>query len=363
MNLGDAINNDLSFDLTRITNDFDFIPLDDSRPESRVGRITTMRESDDRFYGLDGGGTPVKVFDRSGRFISTVGSIGRGPGELPRIGGMAVNDRGVWLLGGRIVIALDTSGRAVDRNDSLSAARIDFFDGRLVASQGRSATVPGGRRTLLELFSSDLRPVGSVLGADLGSIDVLAISGSVVYPSQSIMFGNGNALFIKETLSDTVFVYKPGTAGATLEPSYLLDMGRYYIPLESYGAKPAVPWSGPWHSIVDIFDCGRWLLARLESFDGEAFSTCYILFDRNEGVSNGSVAGVSVTGPDGEKGLFVDGIAFTPMYVRDNRLVGYMQALDIVDNAAGINNPDLAALAATLKEDDNPVIVVASLKK
>jgi hypothetical protein len=271
----------------------------------------------------------------------------------------------VWLLGGRIVIALDTSGRVVDRNDSLpTAAQIDFFDGRLVVSQGRSASVSGGRRTLLELFSSDLRPVGSVMGADVGSIDILAISGSVVYPSPNIMFGNGDALFIKETLSDTVFVYKPGTTGATLEPSYLLDMGRYYIPSESYGAEPAVPWNGPWHSIVDIFDFGRWLFARLESFDGEAFSAGYILFDRNEGVSNGSVAGVSVTGPDGEKGVFVDGIAFTPMYVREGRLAGYMNALDIVDgrDAGVITNTDLAALASTLEEDSNPVIVIATLE-
>ncbi len=92
------------------------------------------------------------------------------------------------------------------------------------------------------------------------------------------------------------------------------------------------------------------------SFPGLARS--YLVFDRREGFG-----GFSAVGPDGGAGLFVGGLAFTPMYIRDNRLVGYMQALDIVDNADAITNPDLKALAATLREDSNPVIVVATLKK
>jgi hypothetical protein len=40
-----------------------------------------------------------------------------------------------------------------------------------------------------------------------------------------------------------------------------------------------------------------------------------------------------------------------------------MQAIDIVDNAEQITDPDLKALAATLTENDNPVIVVVKLKK
>jgi hypothetical protein len=73
--------------------------------------------------------------------------------------------------------------------------------------------------------------------------------------------------------------------------------------------------------------------------------------------------GFSATGgPDGKPGLFIDGVKLTPMYVRDNRLVGVMQALDIVDGAGRITRPDLKELAAGLREDNNPVIVVATLK-
>jgi hypothetical protein len=40
-----------------------------------------------------------------------------------------------------------------------------------------------------------------------------------------------------------------------------------------------------------------------------------------------------------------------------------MQAIDIADNANSITNPDLKILATALKEDSNPLIVVATLKK
>jgi hypothetical protein len=82
-----------------------------------------------------------------------------------------------------------------------------------------------------------------------------------------------------------------------------------------------------------------------------------LLFDRKE-----DYAGLSALGPEGNEGLFLDGIQFTPMYIRDNQLVGYMQAFDIVDNVEHITDPDLKALAATLPENDNPVIVVVKLK-
>jgi hypothetical protein len=82
------------------------------------------------------------------------------------------------------------------------------------------------------------------------------------------------------------------------------------------------------------------------------------LFDRRE-----DYAGFTTLGPDGSEGLFLDGVRFQPAYIRDNQLVGYMSALDIVDNAESITNPDLKALAATLKEDNNPVIITAKLKK
>ncbi len=91
---------------------------------------------------------------------------------------------------------------------------------------------------------------------------------------------------------------------------------------------------------------------------GEFTTVAHIILDKRD-----PSGGFAAVGPDGKPGLFLDGIAFSPQYIRDNRLVGYIRALDIADNRDAITNPKLKALAATLKEDSNPVIVVARLNK
>ncbi len=105
-----------------------------------------------------------------------------------------------------------------------------------------------------------------------------------------------------------------------------------------------------------MWDADRYLIVETDGWFSRLGDI--LVIDKREPLNN-----FSAIGPDGKPGLFLGGVKFTPSYIRDNRLVGYMQALDIVDNAATITNSDLKALAATLKEDSNPVIVIATLKR
>jgi hypothetical protein len=136
----------------------------------------------------------------------------------------------------------------------------------------------------------------------------------------------------------------------------LLDLGKYAVPVDAFGMEPTVK-ADDKYTAQYLFEGDNYLLvtARPAMMGG----TAHLVIDRDD-----PAAGISATGgPEGKPGLFTSGVKFTPMYIHDNRLVGYMQALDIVDNTDAITNPDLKALAATLKEDSNPVIVVAKLKK
>jgi hypothetical protein len=363
-----AIDNSRTFDLGEIAQEIEFIPLDNSDQESLLGEYLRIQESENRFYVYDSNRQPLKVFDKTGKFLSTRGLIGRGPHELPSISGFAVDYRrdGVYIKGGTSVIAYDVEGRRFARNDSIAdknlfaVGKIIRHNDNLIVLAGSSfgKSEPGSPKTLLELFSSDLRREGSIDVIDKGSTESLYLPAGAatieIYPESGIVFDNGNSLFVKETLSDTVFRYENDR---TLSPVYRLDLGRYYIPAEAFGPDPGGRWNDIYHSITDMYDGERYTVARITSFSGESFSTGYLVLDKDNPSD-----GFTATGPDGRKGIFMDGTAFAPMYVRDNRLVGYMQALDIVDNAASITNPKLKALAATLKEDSNPVVVVATLK-
>ncbi len=169
-----------------------------------------------------------------------------------------------------------------------------------------------------------------------------------------IISNNGETLLVKEGRSDTVFYYTGGQR--TLQPAFYLDLGKKAISDEIFNGAQGLDIEEGHHAVINIIEGREYVFVTTGEIGKR--DLCYLIFDKRNPSD-----GFTATGPDGKRGLFIGGISFKPMYIRDNRLVGYMQALDIVDNAAGITDPKLKALAATLREDSNPVIVVAKLKQ
>jgi hypothetical protein len=346
-----AIGNEKAFDLSELSDNMNFIALDDS---VLIGNILRMNESHNRFYILDDFRNPVRVFDKTGKFTGMRGRVGRGQNELLFIGEIAVDwDKdNLYLKGGERIVAFDGEGNQFARRDSVAGGRdIAFtYDQLVLHKYLRENTAIGEKTPIIEAFSYDLNDQSSVDICFKGAADVLVLPGGMVlYSSSGIMFDNGDEVFVKETLSDTVFVYS-STQG--LAATYRLDMGRHAIPAKAYGADATVSWNDPVYFFGNIWDGQRFIISRMSRFWNDENTPSYVVFDKT-GVSGGFMA----------NNLLLDGIEFTPCYIRDNQLVGYMQAINIVDNAAAITNPDLKTLAATLREDSNPVIVVATLKK
>ena len=176
----------------------------------------------------------------------------------------------------------------------------------------------------------------------------------MVFFINRIMSDNGSSILVKEPLNDTVFHYMNNRV---LKPAYRLDFGSHTVPAGVLGTNPTVQWSNQFRPLRNIWEGDRYILATTVNYGIDTSTAARIVLDKHN-----PSGGLTALGPDGKPGLFHDGVKFTPCYIRDNRLVGYMQAIDIVDTAAAITNPDLKAIAATLKEDSNPVIVIAKLK-
>ena len=249
LDLEAAIDNPKTFDLGDIAERIDFIPLYDSNHEGLVSEIQRIDGSKGRFYVQDNGReSPIKIFDRTGRFLTTEGRYGRGPGEYTRISYFAADHdtdnpyMAVTGLDGSIV-AYDPSGRELARLDSVMAAQMVIHDGSLVLSR-----------------------------------------------------------------------------------NFIIDSGDYTIPAGALGLDPSVD-LGNSYAIHNVFGSEGFLFVVAYGYRDNL--TARLIFDRKEDLS-----GFSTIGPDGKPGLFIDGVKFTPAYLRDNRLVGYLQALDIVDNRA-----------------------------
>ncbi len=373
LDLEAAIDNPRPFDLAEIATEIEFIPLDDSQQEGLVGEINTIAGSKNRFFVRDNGReSPIKIFDRTGRLLRTEGRFGRGPGEYTDIANFAVDPETETLYmgvrgGDASLVAYDSSGRELARSDSLMSGNMVFHDGKLLMLRNAMIRVEGApqptgeMKPFLDICSStDLEPEATIDAPDWGLSFIMQVSGNMVNVMMgpgALLASDGRSALVKEALSDTLKRYRNGG----LEPAFVLDPGGYAIPDGALGMNPSTE-LGNSYAVRGVMGGEGYLFVEAHGYRDEV--TTRLVFDLDD--PGDPSAPFSATGPDGRRGLFLDGIAFRPMYVRDGRLVGFMQAFDIADAAQGgatFTNPDLAALATTIKEDSNPVIVVATLRK
>ena len=372
LDAGAALDNPRTFDLGEIVQQIEFIPLQSDGPESLVGgRISHLTESKNVWYVAEMGKS-VKLFDKTGRFIGKRGIIGRGPDEFLGITN-AVADwetDNLYLQGGAVshnwIFAYDPAGKIFARADTVSASlggMMAFNEGHLVLWKRRSpfqpVSEPDAKESVLEIWNSGLESAGKVYASDREVIPDVFLPRSFLSLQEGFISDNGRFLFVYETLADTIFRY----GNKTLSPAYIVAMGNHTPSDNAFGKSPAVRWSKNFRLVSSMMEGDRFVFVGTKSFDGYEPGGITIIEDLLIFDKRDSSGGFSAVGPDGKPDLRFDGVRFFPCYVRDNRLVGYMQAFDIVDNAAAISNPDLKALAATLKEDDNPVVMAAKLKE
>jgi hypothetical protein len=362
LDLETAIETPRTFDFSEIADKIEFIPLDDSVKESLIGPRMKIVESKTGFY-VNEMDVPVKYFDKTGKFISTRASIGRGPNEVLSIIDIAVNydtdDLYVSSPMDNVSVLYNDAGIIATRNDSIQSMSVVWHGGKFVSFKNRHylfddnshISEPGKMNVMFEVFSPDLVREGTIERLDLGANMIEMITGLPVW-REALLADNGRDLFVKDIISDTLFIYKNNM---TLEPASILDFGKYTIPIEVLGPKPTMPWSDNFHMPYGLLCSDKYTI--VATFGGTPSQKTLIVDNADP------KGGFYSTEADGEAGLFIGGIKFAPQYIRDNRLVGYMQAIDIVDNADAITNPDLKALAATLREDSNPVLVIATLKE
>jgi hypothetical protein len=350
LDLEAAIDNPRVFDFAEIVRDIQFIPLDESVPVGEIGNRAGLQPAGNGFYIADAGSSsPVQQFDADGKFVGTVGRIGRGPGETNYIVSVSPNPETgeIYVDGTSRIIGLDRGGKEFARAEGFISWGMMWYGDRLltlpVAPPWEEEVYARDTIPFIDMYDRELKLLGSLYGPNVGP--GVSMRGESFPP---VMSDNGERLLVKQSRGDTLYNYTAGT----ISPVYALDLGRYAH------TDPEAAWSIESNYLVDnVWEGERWLIFSVNNGAEEGRKPGRLVFDRRD-LSGG---GFSTLGPEREPGLFFDGVKFWPAYIRDNRLVGYMQAFDIVDNTDRITDTRLKAIAASLKEDSNPVIVIAEL--
>ncbi len=366
LNLEAAIDNPREFDISEIARNIEYIPLDESVPVGEIAILGGLKPADGGFYIIDAGQiSPIQYFDQTGKFVSTIGRIGRGPGETTFVQGIAPNfaTDEVYIDGVTDIVGLDGTGREIARMKPDINWGMVWYEDRLltlpVPSLFDENAYSGDNIPFIDMFDRDLKPVGSISGSNVGPFIGLPTSPQgedyVAATDPPVLSDNGDRLLVKQGRGDTLYHYSAGT----ISPVYRLNLGRYAPTAEMFGLNPVVQWGERNFTVDNVWEGDRYLIVSATNLR-QMQQPRRLVFDRRDLSADGFSA---TGGAEIKPGLFAGGIVFTPAYIRDNQLVGYMQALDIVDNEDGITDPKLKEIATTIKEDSNPVIVVVALKK
>ncbi len=299
----------------------------------------------------------ISVFNRrSGKFIREIGRPGRGPDEylatkhLVRkdpLSGVIINASG----GKYSLLEYNISGQVVDRVETvpwtsyvtcLSGAKYAaFFANNSGDSPLRLRVYDQDKGVIVSEFPNRERAIKTKNHVRLG------------YEGWFYYFENN--LFFKEYLNDTVFQINENT----LTPRFVFNSGEFSPPYEQRETFNFFEY----HSISNIMETEKQLFFKL-AFRRRAY---YGYLDKTNGQSYlSNVPGQQVSGFQNDVDSF---LIFYPQSISDNNeLIGFVEANEVLNwfkenpKAASKLPLELQKLN-NLKDYDNPVVVIARLKK
>jgi len=314
--------------LSEISETIQIIPLETS-DSVLIGRISGIKMEADRLYVRASNG--VFVFDSNGKFLNTVGSKGRGPREYVYLYDLFPENNMVWLIdaSGKKVLKFTDAGRFVESFELEKQIFTEFYH--------------TGDDTFIGFVPDFCQPNTDIMLAffnKMGMVDSILYRNPIkegntmvrFYVAEVNFINHGKRLKFKHLFNDTIYSIKNNK----LTPEIALHLGARKAN-ENARAEAAVQSPGA----VDIFkDMDRaWLLGENDRYIYLKVEDNPFFYDKKEQ----KVHKWTLSLPEDKRIDLEQSIKFNPLYIDKN---GHL---------IGETSPANA--------EDNPVIVVAKLKR
>lgn len=399
-----AVGSGAILNLSDYASDIQYIPLE-TNEASVLGTIRDIAYESNKIYIRDNNNL-VKIFDNSGKYLSTINRSGRGPQEYNRIGSFkpALLDRGVYILdssGDLFLYELDgtfVEKRSLPKEESTRFSSFAFLDNNIfVATHSMNMSDLGAGNIDYNVFllndslatiseKSFFQAEGVKTTMDGGKITSISISIRNIY-----IHKYDNQVRLLFDSQDTILtVNKEGV----FKDAYVLNYGKYKEneednDMHTVGAvKKSIQITPPFFETENYlylkFDFGEYAPEKIvtekkgaEAFNGvsgvigisgvtnaQTDANVNALFDKRSGKL------ILLNRPTLNTIGFVEdikgGLPFWPRYMgSQGELISYTNALDIIDAAEldSKNSSFIKELSVKIKEDDNPVVVIVKPKK
>jgi hypothetical protein len=366
--IGPKIISDNRITLTDIADDILYIPLDNSIP---IGLTYKMIITKDYIY-ISVKDVGILKFDRFGKLICKIGSYGRGPGEYNYFMDFAVDETkgNVFVLDHKIKVYSQTGHflRDINYKNYLSymGGNIEIFNSLLFIPD----FIRDGSSKFNWVF---LDTLGRMVNLKENSVPNYTVN--MVPPGQVYKFGNN--LFYFNSINDTIFSISPDLK---CTGAYLFSQGDHRFPRKNFVFqsvselnrffKPVKMFETKYFIFLEYSYLDRWVISLIDK------KTKKVLIAYRPDKSSGIVKTRALIENDLDCGMPFSSRPIIYYYeengiehistLRNSYDLKVYLSTDVFKNSIPKypqKKKELVKLANSLKETDNPVLMIVRLKK
>jgi hypothetical protein len=356
INIKDVFNKNQTFNLSDIANRVEYIQLE-STNESLIGDIFDVYSNEENFIVVEK--QHIFLFNKlNGQFIREVGIYGKGPGEYMNTDRMlSYNDinNTVFVTSSKVLYEYSLEGKIIDTCNMPPQIYGSAYLGNNIFV-GYRPNFNGDEKIKL-IYYNDINPsIKTITNYQIAQKP----NGMVIYKPHAWFYRYDKRLFFFELFNDTLFQ----VTSSGLTPRYIFDMGKYLPPYEKQTSLDfATNEVNDYFIMKSVFESSRYIFYTFRY----QFKYYLTIFDKTSKVIliNNDIERYG-TKLNNDIDNFLP-INFLGTSERD-QLLGYIQPYEIIQWFS--ENPEKASKISpylkelkNIKETDNPVLVVATLKK
>ncbi|MCC7575512.1 MAG: 6-bladed beta-propeller [Methanomethylovorans sp.] len=316
-------------------------------------------------YYLIKNGNKVLKFKSDGSFMGTIGTVGRGPDELDHIDDIFIDNKSqnIFLVSSRQKRICQYS----PLGDLIRVLSIPFYiyecifiDNRILCYSGNNSGINKNSFILIDTL-------GHIVKNFPNKYQFKSFKGIVVYTHENLFYKFNSRLFKKEIYSDTVYVFE----NSKFKPHMVIAVGNKLVTPKVRSDYDSYKIYANYIQPINLFEFGNYIYyAFIYKFviQGEVIIYGYIsskednyqaLFNLGEGIENDLDGGLNII----------------PITTKDNHtIISLIDVLTLKKHIATEkfrkSNPkfpekkkELEKLANSLKDTDNPILMMIRQKK
>lgn len=332
-------------DFIELAKDISFVAFENSGKQSLIGDIYILKEHGNSYYIC--ANNTIKSFDENGKYQRQYGVAGRGPKEYAGyISDFDIKNGNIYIIANKKIHCYDTLNTFLFSRDSANFTQISILNDKIIGVVTPSDVICSDNQEIVKIYNDKVIEIGSI--SIKGSKDSILTDVRQFLAFQPFSNDGCSGLYIKEFLRDTVYNI---TSDFKIVPRIVLKMGKYKFPIEMYNFDKMDKWDD-YYLVNNMFNAKKYMILSLQN--GLVGKMQYLIYDKE------SKDCFTPTDQYDNHGFYVDGVKFKPMYIQNNRIVGYINPEDIIDQE-NIKLKELQIIRNGIKLESNPILVMISL--